>query len=253
MEEEPITFNPPASAELINVNFDFIGARPEFDQCIRPYLSVLFDPQCPVVPLADYIANQSEIGTFLVTDASEKPEDSIIGFITLLPIIGAPPLNYPHIYLGAKGDISSINNHPSALLICERVINMPTELIPHLHNQLILDLSWAEENCEGRFNYEYIITLSRCVSTLSSTGSARKKRRGVVPDNLLFFRLEDEILLKYSEESFLFEIEANRGYFGANNASSGDETCSHKLVMILTKDAYIKAVQEMTKAYSPSS
>ena len=137
MEEEAIMFNPPATVELINVNFDFIESRAEFDQSIRPYVAMLFDNQCPVIAFSEYIANQTEIGTFLVTD-SDKPEDSIIGFISLVPILPISPLQYTHIYLGAKGDISGLQGHNAALLICERVINMPSELIPHLHKTQFL-------------------------------------------------------------------------------------------------------------------
>ena len=252
MEDEPINFNPPALEDLINVNFDFLGARSEFDLCIRPFVSVIFDRDCPVVAFANFIANQTEIGTFLVTDSNERPEDSVIGFITLVPMIPIPPLSYSSIYIGAKGDLSLLNSHNSALLICERVLNMPTELIPHLHNQLVLDLEWAEENCEGKFKFDYIVSLSKCLSTIPQSGSARKKRKTVVPDNLLFFRLEDEILLKYAEESFLFESEASRGLGGATSNYAEDNS-SHKLVMILAKNRYLQAVQEINKTYSTGS
>ena len=246
MQDELITFNPLASAETIDVNFDFVGARSEFDLSVRAFLTVLFDQDCPIVPLAEHISNQTEIGTFLIAENNERPENSVIGFITLLPIIPTPPLNYPHIYLGAKGDISLVTNRRACLLICERVLNLPSELIPHLHNQLLLDLVWAEENCEGSFCFDFIVSLSRCVSTMPQTGSARKKKKTVVPDNLMFFRLEDEILLKYAEESFLFESEASRG--GAT--AFGDDSCSHKLVMILRREAYTKAVEEIGKTYT---
>ena len=88
--------------------------------------------------------------------------------------------------------------------------------------------------------------------TLSQSGSARKKRKTVVPDNLLFFRLEDEILLKYAEESFLFESEASRGLGGATSNYAEDNS-SHKLVMILAKNRYLQAVQEINKTYSTGS
>lgn len=253
MEEQPITFNPPATADLVDVNFDFLSPRSEFDQSIRPFIYELFDSQCPIAGLADYIANQTEIGTFIVTDSSEKPEDSIISFITLVPSLPSPPLNYAHIYLGAKGDISILINQRWALLICERVVNLPSELIPHLHNQLVLDLNWAEQNCEGRFEFDYIVSLSKCISTVSPAASARKKRKTVMPDNLLLFKLEDEILLKYAEESFLFESEASRAQVGKSSAMYGDDSCSHKLVIILSKAKYLQAVQEIGKAFSNPS
>ncbi|OMJ93661.1 hypothetical protein SteCoe_3360 [Stentor coeruleus] len=250
MEDDPIDFNPPTTAKTIDVNFDFMTARNEFDMSLRPFIAGVFDQDCPVVALAESIAMQTEIGTFLVTDATDKPEDNLIGFITLLPIVQGSHLNYPHVYLGAKGDISMINNSRAALFLCERVINMPSELIPHLHNQLILDLEWAEGNCEGLFCYDYVVSLSRCISTMPQTGAARKKRKTVVPDNLLFFRLEDEIMLRYAEESFLFESEASRsGYTG----KSTDDTCSHKLVMIFSMRSFKQALQEVIKSYSSPS
>ena len=166
MEDEPIDFNPPATVKTIDVNFDFMTARNEFDMSLRPFVATVFDQDCPVVALAESIATQTEIGTFLVTDATDKPEDNLIGFITLLPIVQGSHLNYPHVYLGAKGDISIINNRRAALFLCERVINMPSELIPHLHNQLMLDLEWAEGNCEGVFCYDYVVSLSRCIFIL---------------------------------------------------------------------------------------
>jgi hypothetical protein len=244
MEEDIISFNPPAEAKTIDVNFDFLEARPEFDMSVRPFVAGLFDRVCPVVDLASAIANQPEVGTFLIADSGEKPENSIIGLATVLPVLPQAPFNYPFIYLGAKGDISLVNGKQTGFFFCERVLNMPVELIPHLYNQLLMDIQWAEANCEGRFNFEYFLTLSKCLSTLPPTGNARKKKKNLVPDNLIFFRVEDEFFLKRAEESFLFENE---------KGLSNDDTCSHKLVMILNKNAFVEAVQETIKSYSTSS
>ena len=244
MEEDIISFNALSEAKTIDVNFDFLEARPEFDMSIRPFLSSLFDRACPVVDFSSAIANQPEVGTFLIADSGDKPENSIIGLATILPIDHSV-LSYPSVYIGAKGDLSLVNGKRTGFFFCERVVNMPIELIPHLYNQLLLDLQWAEENCPDRFSFEYIVSLSKCLSTLPPSGAARKKRKNVLPDNMIFFRPEDEVLLKSSVESFLFENE-NRG--GMNN----DDTCSHKLVLILTKNAFIQAVQEIIKHFSPT-
>ena len=243
MEEDVMSFNPPAEGKTIDVNFDFLEARPEFDMSVRPFIISLFDRACPVVDLSLSIASQPEIGTFLIADSGEKPENSIIGFATLVPLEPQGPLSYPYIYIGAKGDISLINSKKAGFFLCERVLNLPIELIPHLYTQLLLDIQWAEENCQGKFNFEYILTLSKCLSTLPPSGAARKKRKNVVPDNLVFVRTEDEIFLKNAEESFLFECENLGGQVD-------DETCSHKLVMVLRKNAFFAAVQEIIKKFS---
>lgn len=238
-----MNFNPPNEAKTIDVNFDFLEARPEFDMSVRPFIISLFDRSCPVVDFSLSIASQTEVGTFLIADSGDKPENSIIGFTTLLPIEPQGPLSYPYIYIGAKGDISLINSKRTGFFLCERVLNLPIELIPHLYTQLLLDIQWAEENCQGKFTFEYILTLSKCLSTLPPSGAARKKRKNVVPDNLMFLRNEDEVFLKNAQESFLFECENLGG-------QANDETCSHKLVMILRKDTFLAAVQEIIKNFS---
>lgn len=254
MEEENISFEPPSDAMMVDVNFDFLDPRPEFFLSIRNFIFSLFDHRCPVSNLSDLICNQVEVGTFLIADNGEKPEDSVLGFITLLNLDQtSEALTYISSYINSKGDISILNNHTVGVLICERIINIPVELIPMLHSQLIEDVIWTQQN-DHTVAYDFIVSVSRCVSTLQNSGKGRKKRKAVSADGQLFFRLEDEILLKYTEESFTFDSESGRGSgSGVSNRdaiNTSDDTASHKLVMILRWNSYLQAVEEIKKVYS---
>jgi len=70
--------------EEVQCNFDFLDPRPDFSISSRPFLNNLASPSFPISVLADYICDQPEVGTYVVADNGEKPDDAIIGFITLL-------------------------------------------------------------------------------------------------------------------------------------------------------------------------
>ncbi|CAG9329769.1 unnamed protein product [Blepharisma stoltei] len=251
MEEENISFEPSSDAMMMDVNFDFLDPRPEFSLCIRNFLYSLFDYRCPISQLADLICNQ-EIGTFLVADNGEKPEDNILGFITIVNLSAPSDISsYLMNYLSSKGDISITNNHRVGFLICERIVNLPIELIPVLHNQLVEDVNWAIEKFPQAYaQYDFIISLSKCVNLMNNSGKGRKKRRLAAPESQLYFRLEDEILLKYSEESFTFDAEAGAGVPKRDAMPTTDDSVSNKLVMVLRWENYLNALQEISKTYT---
>jgi len=249
--EGEINFNSD-STKQIDVNFDFLDPKPEFAQSVRSFIRSLFDHNCPIHQVAEHISNQVEIGTFLIADNGESPEDSVLGFISLVDL-DSPACECVKSYLRSKGDIPQLTEKKCGLLLCERIINLPPQLIPHLHTQLVEDYNWTKSNYPDFRGYDYVISLSRTLSTMpSSTG--RKKRKGVGAEGHLFFRVEDEILLRHSEESFLFENESGRmvhsGVSSNAPVNTEEDAASHKCVIVMPWTSYLAAEEEIRKFYS---
>jgi len=182
--------------------------------------------------LADLIVEQVSVGTMIKTEGTVDP----LGFLTILPMnFYKEKLCIQQIKTfllkrapnkGIKGKLQELFNqtHKSlGLLIQDRMINLPQELINPLHQAIYDDISWAKKNerdlhLRAAFKFDNIILVSRCWKDATSktewnkqqSEQARqgKKKKKLKTDNLilsnssnsLFFRYEEQF---YADKSFL--------------------------------------------------
>ena len=89
------------------------------------------------------------------------------------------------------------------LLVNERLINMPPDLVPNLHSQIPEDLSFTrkcEEITEPReFIYDYLLIISKfSVPNASIATNPDRKER-------LYYRWEDDVFERDAEVSFCYQ------------------------------------------------
>ena len=244
MESDLLEFAESGEKMMVDVDFDFVDPRPEFNIGTRPFLYSLFDERCPILELADIIAGQVEVGTYLITDNGESAENSVVGFITLLDLNSAA-LAYEKAYIASHLPVGA----SAGLLLYERVLNIPIELVAPLHSQLVQDVQWAREHTPLPCLFEDIFIIARCEK--SHNAETPNKRKGLA--DYAFFKQEDPLLAQHATETTVFEAEGGRSVHvgvGAQQPLHTDESNStHKVIMRVKWQDYLAAVQEFDRAF----
>ena len=88
------------------------------------------------------------------------------------------------------------------LLLAERMINLPANIVPSMHTELPDDIAFTKEQDDiedpKEFNYTYLLVLSRYTVAV-------KQAAGVKTPEKLFYKWEDSVLWPASEVSFTFK------------------------------------------------
>ncbi len=150
------------------------------------------------------------------------------------------------------------------LLIHERVINTPTELLPHFHTALADDIAWAAKNDENKTNYQYthFLLISRCVlesgrlaggaggAAVGAGGKKNKQKKAkssaaghtdmqTILSDAMFPRFEDQF---YAQN-------ASTLYFPRDSTESKGHSVhgsTQRVVMIFPASAVMKVAQRLT-------
>ena len=92
-----------------------------------------------------------------------------------------------------------MENKNVGLLLAERMINLPAQIVPSLHTELPEDLAFTKEQADitepKEFNYDYLLVLSKFTIPVKSEEKAEK----------LFYKWEDNVLWPIADVSFTFK------------------------------------------------
>jgi hypothetical protein len=245
----------PSSDDMeIEVNFDFIDPRSDFVPTVRTFLTNFADKRLPAHSLATAVCEQVEVGTFIVGDTSENPEDALYGFLTLLDF-SAPSeaMEYLRAYVASRTEMRFEAGDVIGLLVSERMINLPLQLLPVIHSQLLQDMDWAYANAVPIPHYTHIVLLSRC-QKLHVSGGTKKRRKAPVGEDILFGKLEEQLLVQRAQSVSFFSNEQGdintSGVAPASELNFSDDTSSEKFIAVLTWRDYVAAVAEMPSLFT---
>ena len=164
--------------EFTNVTFEFFDPIPDDFWSVEHFLRDFVDDakDFPAQQLAQVVANQVMVGTMVKTGADDYP----IGFITALNVSWhrtqpavALVLKFltahclaPRKQATLQALLRDAATHPVGLILQDRVINMPLELIPPLHQALLDDVAFAVQNEttpaeRDAFKFEHYIIIGR--------------------------------------------------------------------------------------------
>lgn len=206
----------------VNVEFVFSDPRESHFHSVKQFLLSYLPPSQPfdVSGLADAIVNQVATGTMVCVDG----EDDVYGFITALSLAryaSATSIQQILQYVTKKcpsSDLarfqSILNTKSVGLLVNERMVNLPYQLVPAIHSALHEDIEWAianEETAELRksFEFDYFLVLASCAVESSGSGSGKSKGKKTKTQYeqtvKLFHNFEDEFLEQEADVAFAFE------------------------------------------------
>lgn len=213
------------SQEVVNVDFEYFDPKPDDFHGVKALLRTYLDDEVwDVSAFTDLVLAQTTVGT--VVKAGE--DDSPIGLLTCLNLgryQKSSCMTEIHKYLRVKSahkaesalleDLWDKQAHETALLVSERLINVPVELAPPLYQGLFEEVIWATEDeptqeLRDSFKIKNYLYLTKVFEEILEEKNATKeqiKRRREEPaalKELIYIKPEDEILHQLSSWSFSF-------------------------------------------------
>ncbi|KIK65956.1 hypothetical protein GYMLUDRAFT_38423 [Collybiopsis luxurians FD-317 M1] len=160
---------------MIDVDFDFFNPNPSIDyQAIKRLLAQLFQRDADLFhlhELTELILSQSTIGTTVKTDGQDSDPYALLTVINMHMHQDHPSIkalvayflqksaSNPALHALLQNLFSQIENHVG-LVICERLINMPVQVIPPMYH--MLKNEFGGEVAESHaFKFSHLIIPSR--------------------------------------------------------------------------------------------
>lgn len=263
--------------EMLDVNFSFFDPQPQDYHSIKLLLSQLLghvDAATGDLDLAgvtDLVLEQKLVGSTVKTDSGEDDDKANEGdpyaVLTVLNLNvhkDKPAISSLIKYLLSKLDspassafhaqLSALLQNPAAideaspeakkqhvgLVLSERMVNMPTQIVPPMYRMLQEELQWAVEDKEP-YNFSHLLFLSRVF--LSSTAALeddpnaaleqaivaeaglrssqvaapkkKKQRKGATKDErddekVWMYHPEDEFIQKFAEHRHVYNYTRSR-------------------------------------------
>jgi protein BCP1 len=110
------------------------------------------------------------------------------------------------------------------LILTERFINMPHEIVPPMYTMLLEEITWAIQESEP-YNFTHYLVLSKCYSEIQSSLSTEdaprgKKAKKSSDEETFYFHPEDEVLHKHAlgYASFEYDTPVDEGASDAKRA-----------------------------------
>jgi len=236
--------------EDIQVDFEFFGMKYDDYHFIKTFLkNYLNNVQWNSSELANLICTQTEVGSVIkVTDN----EDDTFGFLTVINFHMHTKLQciqqIKQYILSKKDTFAEILNDETqslGLIISERMINVPPQLAPHLYRTL-----FEEIQKQPLFSFQnYLLLTSYYQEVIDTTSEkSKKKQKGNVSNEHLYFKPEDEILAKHASFSVEYPIIKFNGTTRWTFAKTVMET-GH--IMYLHNPNVTQIVQEMEAFINP--
>ncbi|KAF2164973.1 hypothetical protein M409DRAFT_67654 [Zasmidium cellare ATCC 36951] len=258
--------------DLLNVDFEWFDPQPAVDfhglkTLLRQLLDVdnqLFD----LSELADMILAQPLLGS---TVKCEGNESDPYAFLTVLNMHSHREKNVikqltNYILSRSKASNDDGNLHEQlqkllspdsdaqvGLILNERFINMPHQIVPPMYNMLLEEIQWALQDKEP-YQFSHYLVISKTYTEVASKLDAeenppsKKSKAGAKPE-VFYFHPEDEVLRKHAVgvAEYDFETQTEDGASDAKRAFQelGVKSQGHLILMEGKKfEGAVKAVGE---------
>ncbi|KAK8560733.1 hypothetical protein V6N13_026169 [Hibiscus sabdariffa] len=210
---------------VIQADFAFFDPKPDDFHGVKTLLqSYLDDKQWDLSGFVDLILEQTTVGT--VVKLEDDEDNGVFSIITALNLgrykdhkcfteLKEFLLNIcPE--KDKTGKLRSLLGDKAqdvGLLVSQRVVNLPPELLPHLYDALFDEISWATEDepteeLRNSFRFKFYVVVSK----IYKLKNANKKRSSSTDedDAFIYIKPEEEILHKLSMWSSLFPLQTQQ-------------------------------------------
>lgn len=267
--------------EIVNVDFDYFDLNPEVDfHATKTFLRQLFGDDCnmfEISALADLILTKNSVGTTIKTEGTESDPFALLSVINLTENLGQPSVKSLVDYFlqkttqnsefniilkkllsEGKTTKNSSKQLKVGLIISERMINMPVEVVPPMYKMLLTEMEKAED-AHDKYEFDYFLVVSKIYHMVAAniqeeTTDKKSKKKKVPAEKVVesdYFHYEDIIL------------EQNAKYFGSYSYNhTHQDTDSRRVfteygidpklsLILLDKEGLCKSVPEMEEKFPP--
>ncbi|CAK9436835.1 uncharacterized protein LODBEIA_P13570 [Lodderomyces beijingensis] len=281
--------------DTVDVDFDFFDLNPEVDfHATKNFLRQLFGDDhagFDISGLADLLLTKNSVGTSIKTDGKESDPFALLSVISLSDNLKNPAVKNLIEYVLKKTKsnlelnvtlkklLSSSQQQQQqqqsttttttkgkgrparvGLIVSERLINMPVEVVPPMYKMLLDEMKNAE-NANERYEFDYFLVISKVYQLVDAVEKedddekARSKKRKTPANEpraieMDYFHLEDQILELNAVSKGVFDYDNKDKQETDSRRVFTDYGIDPKLsIILLTKDNLAKAVLEMAEMF----
>lgn len=147
---------------------------------------------------------------------------------------------------------------PVGLILTERLINMPSEVIPPMYTMLLEEIAWAIEDKEP-YNFSHYLIVSKNYEEVESKldleeeRPQKKKKRSGIKAEQFYFHPEDEVLERHAQCSGSFEYthQHDEGHSDSKRAFQELGIKSGGSLMLIEAAKFEAAVKDVTDYLKP--
>ncbi|KAF0554113.1 Protein BCP1 [Gigaspora margarita] len=213
--------------DIVDIDFDFFDPKPIDFHSIKNLMIQLFSADSElfnITELTELIISQPLLGTTVKIDGADSDPYAILTVLNMNEHLEKQCIKDLAKYLLDKTKQDSILNEKLdtllkndstnhiGLILSERLINMPVQIVPPMYKMLQEEIQWAVDDNEP-YNFEWYLVLSKTyqevVSTLddeSSQSKKQKKKKAKSEPTLFYFHPEDEIIEQNADYQFNFNF-----------------------------------------------
>lgn len=255
--------------DIVNVDFELFNYDSQIDfHGVKTLLRQLFDTDAQLFDLSglsDLIVEQNTIGSTCKVD--DKANDAY-AFLTVLNLHehrAKPPVAQLIEYLGKQARASDslagvvpdlvASGKQVGLVLAERLLNMPAEVIPPMWSCMIDEIEAAVEDKEP-YEFSHYLVVSRAYQEVASSldQGERRQKKAREEAGLQFFHPEDEQMRKHALASgtYAFIKEGESGPDSKRAFSEmGVKPCG--FMMLIEADKFQPAVQSIAEYIGTAS
>lgn len=194
---------------MVNVDFEWFDPQPAVDfHGIKTLLRQLLDVDSQLFDLSeltDLILSQPMLGSTVKVDGNETDPYAFLTVLNLETHKDKKVIQEltKYLYTKAPSLLSALpKDSQIGLILTERFINMPHEIVPPMYTMLLEEISWANQESEP-YNFTHYLFLSKryseVASELPSNDAPRaKKSKKVASEETYYFHPEDEVLERHA-------------------------------------------------------
>ncbi|KAG4300974.1 hypothetical protein PCANB_002658 [Pneumocystis canis] len=249
---------------IVDVDFEFFNPRSTDVYTLRNLLKQLFGPDSncfDIFELSDLIVNQKLVGTMVKVDGIEGDP---LAFLTVLNLNDYQKKTCIKQILSYIMSKISLHNHFNetlntllkeknenvGLILSERLINMPIQIVSPMYEMLFEEIEWALEDKEP-YNFSHYIILSRSYQESLLKHKGFLKRRKISQDmNTLYFHLEDKLFKKNSLYSITYKYNKLDKNSTSKKVFQDAKTQIQGEIIMISKDKLKKAIIDFKSTFT---
>lgn len=257
--------------EIVNVDFDFFDLNPDVDfHATKTFLTQLFGDdaqEMDISGLADIILAKNSVGTTIKTDGKESDPFALLSVVNmnthakdasikkLVKYLLSKTASSAELNITLKKLLLETSKLRVGLIVSERMINMPVEVVPPLYKMLLEEMARAEDAHE-RYEFDYYLVVSKVYQLVSAEvtdDEAKSKKKKVTEPQVEmdYFHYEDTVLEKNAQHHGVFDythVKQNTDLRRVFTEYGIDPKLS---VILLDRESLAKLVPEMEAAFPP--
>ncbi|OJJ37367.1 hypothetical protein ASPWEDRAFT_170850 [Aspergillus wentii DTO 134E9] len=259
--------------DMVNVEFEWFDPQEVDFHGLKNLLRQLFDADSQIFDmsaLADLILSQPLLGSTVKVDGNESDPYAFLTVLNLQEHKDKPIIQELTTYLQRKASsdaslsplstlLSQTPIPPIGLILTERLINMPSEIVPPMYNMLMEEIAWALEDKEP-YNFSHYLIVSKNYEEVESkldqedARPQKKKKKSGDKVERFYFHPEDEVLERHTVCSGAFEYthKHDDGHSDSKRAFQELGIKTGGSLMLIEAPKFESAVKDLTSYLQPS-